>query len=341
MNIAVTPVILSIITGILAFVVGLITVPIFGKAAKKWDIVDHPDGKIKKHTNTTPYLGGLAIYIAVLVAVSFTMDFDKRVMGLLLGGTLIVLIGLIDDFKALTPLQKLLGQILAVTIAVKSGVYIQKAAVPGFFHIPLTYIWILGMINAINFIDGVDGQAAGICFIAFLSFIFWGYINGDVALMSFSAAIAGSLIAFLIYNSYPASIFMGDTGSMFLGLIMGVVTILIDYRGVSKLTLFNPLVIMALPLFNMVYVMFVRIIQGVSPFKGTLDHWHDNLRSLGFSTSQIVLTSYVITAIFSLCALIILYLPFKQTLILQLSILAFLFIVAVLFFVRKKKIVKN
>ena len=103
MNIAVTPVILSIITGILAFVVGLITVPIFGNAAKKWDIVDHPDGKIKKHTNTTPYLGGLAIYIAVLVAVSFTMDFDKRVMGLLLGGTLIVLVGLIDDFKALNP----------------------------------------------------------------------------------------------------------------------------------------------------------------------------------------------------------------------------------------------
>ncbi|MBU1534413.1 undecaprenyl/decaprenyl-phosphate alpha-N-acetylglucosaminyl 1-phosphate transferase [Myxococcota bacterium] len=332
-----SPLQISLLTGVIALLAGLATVPIFGMAAKNWNIVDRPDSNIKLHHTATPYLGGLAIYLATLVAVSFTLDFDQRLLGLLLGGTVIVLLGFIDDFKALTPAQKLLGQVLAVTIGIKSGIYIQKEAIPLFLHIPVTYLWILGVINAINFIDGIDGQAASICFVIFCAFILWGNINGDYALMGFSAAMAGSLLAFLVFNAYPASIFMGDTGSMFLGLIIGTVSIDIDYAGPSRLTIFIPLITLGLPLFNMVYVMMIRGFMGMSPFRGTLDHWHDNLKSMGLSTNAVVLVSTLVTAVLSALGFVVLFLNYKMALLLQLTLLLLALLTMALFYFRKRR----
>ena len=331
-----TPIEIALLTGVIALLTGLATVPIFGMAAKNWNIVDKPDTNIKVHSDATPYLGGLAIYLAVLVAVSFTLDFDKRLLGLLLGGTVMVLLGFIDDFKALAPTHKLLGQILAVTIGIKSGIYIQKDAIPLFLHIPLTYIWILAVINAINFIDGIDGQAASICVVVFVAFALWGHANGDANLMGFSAAVVGALVAFLVHNSHPASIFMGDTGSMFLGLLIGTLSIDIDYQGASRLTIFIPIVTLGLPLFNMAYVMTVRLLSGINPFRGTLDHWHHNLKGLGLTTNGVVFVSTVLTAVLAMVSFSFIFLPYHYTLAIQLLLVSTALITMAFFWRRRR-----
>jgi UDP-GlcNAc:undecaprenyl-phosphate GlcNAc-1-phosphate transferase len=296
-----------IVAGLIAFGVGLYIVPLFAKAAIKHNIVDNPDGKVKIHSKSIPYLGGLAIYMAVVVSLAFTIYLDKRLTGLLLVGTIIVLIGLIDDFMKLTPLQKLIGQVLAVTIAIRSGIYIQRTAIPYIFHVPLTYLWVLATINAFNLLDGIDGQATSISIIATGTFLFFAIINNDPGLMVFCTALLFSLFAFLIYNSFPASIFMGDTGSMFLGLTIGVLSITTEYSGVTKFSLLAPLLILSLPFFNVTYVIFIRLINGVPIARATLDQWHDNLKRIGFNTPQIVLISSVFSLLFSILGIILVY----------------------------------
>src|SRR5262245_48065979 len=146
----------------LALLLSLYGVPIARRAALKYGIVDEPDGRLKNQREPVPYFGGLAIYIAFLMALAFTFEFRQDVLGIVLSGTIVVMLGLIDDFGVLTPATKLIGQLMAVFVLIKSGIRIQIAALPEWVDLLLTIFWMVGLINAFNLLDIMDGLSAGV-----------------------------------------------------------------------------------------------------------------------------------------------------------------------------------
>src|SRR5919107_1947075 len=154
--------ILLTLTFVVAALLSMYGVPIARRAALKFGIVDKPDGCLKHQREPVPYLGGLAIYLAFLMSLAFTFEFRHDVLGIILGGTIVVMLGLIDDFGVLTPATKLAGQLLAVFVLIKSGIRIEIAAFPEWVDLLLTLIWMIGLINAFNLLDIMDGLSAGV-----------------------------------------------------------------------------------------------------------------------------------------------------------------------------------
>src|SRR5215471_7532762 len=147
---------------ILSFVFGLYWTPLMRKAALQLGIVDQPDGGLKKHKEAVPYLGGVAVFMAFLLTVGVFTDFGQETLGLLLSGSIALMVGLLDDFGAMTPAQKLLGQALAALVLIKSGIYIKLEFIPIWLAIPLTMLWVVAVSNALNIIDILDGLASGV-----------------------------------------------------------------------------------------------------------------------------------------------------------------------------------
>ena len=212
--------ILTAVTFLVALVLALVGTPRAAEAARRFGIGDRPDGRLKQHAEPVPYLGGLAVYAAFLVALSVTFEFDQKVLGILFAGSIAVTLGLIDDLGALRPVNKLAGQVLACLVMVKSGVSIQIAILPEPINLLLTFLWVLAIVNAINFLDIMDGLAAGTCAIA--AFFLWAvaHLNGEPVVELLAVALAGSLLGFLRYNFHPATVYLGDTGSLFLGVTL-------------------------------------------------------------------------------------------------------------------------
>src|SRR5262249_46178169 len=152
-----------------SLILGLYWTPLMRKAALQLGIVDQPDGKLKHQRDPVPYLGGVAVFISFLFTVGIFTDFGQETLGLLLSGSIVLMVGLIDDFGAMTPWQKLLGQTLAAIVLIKAGIYIKLTFLPVWVAIPLTVLWVLAVTNALNIIDILDGLAAGIAAIASLS----------------------------------------------------------------------------------------------------------------------------------------------------------------------------
>ena len=217
----------------LAMFVSFVLTPYIKKLAFKIGAVDKPDNR-KVHKRIMPRLGGLAIYIAFMVAVVAGMEMSWDIFGILLGGTVIVALGVADDVYQLPAKVKLLGQIIAACILVAFDIRIEWVNNPlgGYFYldmlsIPFTIFWVISFINVVNLIDGLDGLAAGVSAIASLTIILVAVQMGYFHVAVLTAALAGAIIGFIRYNFNPATIFMGDTGSLALGGIIGVFAILI------------------------------------------------------------------------------------------------------------------
>jgi UDP-GlcNAc:undecaprenyl-phosphate/decaprenyl-phosphate GlcNAc-1-phosphate transferase len=267
-------------------------VPIARRAALKFGIVDHPDGKLKHQREPVPYLGGLAIYLAFLVSLAFTFEFRHDVLGIVLSGTLIVMLGLIDDFGVLSPGTKLAGQLLAVFVLIKSGIRIEIASLPDWVDIALTVVWMIGIINAFNLLDIMDGLSAGVGAISAAFLCVVAILNGDQTIAFMVAALLGSLIGFLRYNWQPASIYMGDSGAMFIGLMLGALSMIGKYTEGHSISLLTPILILGMPIFDTLFVMYIRFLRGLPIFLGSPDHMAIRLRHWGLSVQQVVLISY-------------------------------------------------
>ena len=202
---------------LLSLALALYWTPIMRKAAMQLGIVDKPDGLLKKHDGVTPYLGGLAVYGSFLLTVGVLTNFEQQTLGLLLSGSIVVLVGLIDDFGALTPLQKLIGQTVAALVLIKSGTYIKLEFIPVAVAIPLTVLWILAVTNAVNIIDILDGLASGVASISAIVIAVANHMAGRDSVAFLSIVLAGSCLGFLRYNFHPARIYLGDAGSLFIG----------------------------------------------------------------------------------------------------------------------------
>ncbi len=281
----------------LAFLLSLYGVPIARRAALKYGIVDAPDGRLKHQREPVPYFGGLAIYLAFLMSLAFTFEFRHDVLGIILGGTIVVMLGLIDDFGVLTPWTKLVGQLLAVFVLIKSGIRIEIAAFPDWLDLLLTVFWMVGLINAFNLLDIMDGLSAGVGAVSATCLLVVALLQGDQTIAFVLAALIGSVLGFLKYNWQPARIYMGDTGAMFIGLLLGAMGMIGKYPSDHPLSLLTPVFILGIPIFDTLFVMYIRYQRGLPIFWGSPDHIAVRLRHWGLSVPQIVVASYAATAL--------------------------------------------
>ncbi len=296
--------------------------------------IDRPSDR-KVHPKPTPTAGGLAIFAGTAVA----MGISRLVPGLrdiheassdpdaaLVAALIIIAVGLLDDAKGIAPLGKLAGQVLAAGVLVLLGVQLLYFYFPGQgtlflspdLAVPLTVLWILGMINAVNLIDGLDGLAAGMVAIAAIAFfIYMQYTPGITGQAStaalLSAIVAGAAIGFLPWNFHPARVFMGDTGAMLLGLLMGIATISGVGRSVSgpsagdfavfAIPVAVPLLVLAVPFLDVLLAIARRVRHGIGIGHADKQHIHHRLLDIGHSHRQAVFLMYLWSSLISACAL--------------------------------------
>ena len=298
---------------ILAFFIALIAAYIVTPGvislAIKMGAMDAPDPR-KVHKKPIPRLGGIGIYLAFMAAVLLTVDITNEMLGLLLGGTVIAAVGIIDDFKNLPAKVKLLGQIIAACILVAFDIRIDFISDPfgDFFYleylaVPATIFWIVGLTNTVNLIDGLDGLAAGVSMIAAATILLVALQQGFILVAVLTAALAGSALGFLHYNFNPAKIFMGDTGSMFLGFMLAGISIIGAVKSAATIALIVPILALGLPILDTAFAIVRRYRGGVPIFKPDRGHLHHRLLDLGFTQRQAVLLMYVISGALGLSAI--------------------------------------
>ncbi len=296
-----------ILTFVLSLLLALWATPLARNAAMRYNIVDQPDGRLKDHQEPTPYLGGVVIYISFLLALSITFDFNEKVLGITLAGSILVIVGLFDDMQAVTPGIKFLGQLIAIVVLLKAGIRIELIALPAWLNVPLTILWIAGIINAVNIIDIMDGLATGVAFFASLILAIVSLLNGNTMIAILTLALAGSLLGILRFNFHPAQIYLGDTGSMFIGLMLGSLTMIGSYTSHNHLGFVAPLLILGVPIFDMLFVMYLRQRKGISMFLGSKDHYALRCLKAGMTVRQTVLASYAATLFLGCMALWVMY----------------------------------
>lgn len=285
---------LYLLTFVLALCLSLYGVPLARRAALLFSVVDRPDGRLKRQPEPVPYFGGLAVYLSFLISLALTFEFRHDVLGLVLAGTLMVMLGLIDDFGVLTPMSKLIGELIAVFVLIRSGIRIEIAAFPDWLDILLTVVWMIGIINALNLIDIMDGLAGGVGVIACAWLFVVAVLNHDTAVAVMLAALAGSLIGFLRYNFHTASIYMGDSGSLFLGLMLGALAMIGKYTVENPVAILSPVLILGVPVFDTLFVMYMRWLRGISMFLGSPDHFALRLRQRPLTVPQVIGVTYAV-----------------------------------------------
>ncbi|TRZ99883.1 MAG: undecaprenyl/decaprenyl-phosphate alpha-N-acetylglucosaminyl 1-phosphate transferase [Nitrospiraceae bacterium] len=283
---------LYLLTFILALSLALYGVPLARRAALQFNIVDRPDGRLKHQPAPVPYFGGLAVYLAFLISLALTFEFRQDVLGLVLGGTLMVMVGLIDDFGVLQPWPKLIGQLIAVLVLIRSGIRIEIAAFPEWLDLLLTVVWMIGIINAINIIDVMDGLAGGVSVVACFWLFVVAVLNQDAMVAVMLAALAGSLVGFLRYNFHPASIYLGDAGSLFVGLMLGALAMIGKYTVVHPVSVLAPVLILGVPIFDTLFVMYIRWLRRIPIFLGSPDHFALRLRRRSLSVPRVSAVTY-------------------------------------------------
>lgn len=277
----------------LSLVFALWWTPVIRRAALQLGILDSPDGKLKTHQTAVPYLGGLAVYVAFLLTAGVFTDFGVEALGLLLSGTIALIVGLIDDFGVLTPHQKLLGQALAALVLVRSGIYIRLSYIPWWLGVPLTVLWILVVVNAINIIDILDGLAAGVAAIAAFAIAIANFLAGRESVALLSIVLCGALLGFLRHNFCPAKIYLGDAGSLFIGFMLASLSMNAGYTQTNDLAAISPVLILGVPLFDLGLVILIRWRKGIPVMKGSPDHFALRLRRAGLSVRETAVVTYV------------------------------------------------
>jgi len=293
---------------LVAMSLSLYGTPIAARAALRFGVVDRPDGGLKTHRAPVPYLGGLALYVSFVLTMALVFDFGQRALGLLLAATILVLLGLIDDFGVLGVWPKFLGQGFATLVLIKSDIAIHIGVLPEWANLTLTVFWIVGMTNAFNIIDIMDGLACGTALIAAAFLLAVAILNGQAPIVLMTATLMGSLAGFLKFNAHPARIFMGDTGSLFIGMMLGALAMVGKYDEVNAIGYLSPLLILAVPIFDTLYVMTLRAASGRSPFAGSPDHFALRLRRLGLPVPAVVGIAWALGAGLGALGLLNLYL---------------------------------
>lgn len=316
------------ISALTAFVMALSVVvlatPLVRRLAVDVGAVDRPGEKRRVHARVIPRLGGLAIVLGFFlpllvlfgveteVARQFFAD-PLRVVGLVAGGLLITGVGVFDDVKGVRPWTKLGVQIAAACVAYACGYRIPAVSLPlvghldmGIFALPITALWIVAIVNAINLIDGLDGLAGGVAFFACVTNFVVGWLNHDALVTLLSASLGGAVLGFLLFNFNPASIFMGDSGSLFLGYVLATTSIAGNYvKSSTAVAILVPLIAMGLPIVDTLFAMVRRFLEKRPIFSPDRGHIHHRLLGMGINHRRAVLILYALSIMFTTGAILI------------------------------------
>lgn len=301
-----------VLAAVVAFLIAFAATPVVIGLAKKIKAIDIPKDERRVHKKPIPLMGGLAIFYGFLISVLCFCVIDTKVMGILLGALVIIITGIIDDKYDMPAKLKLMLQIVAAAVVVVFGVdisYFQNPFSGGYItldwlSIPITIIWIVGVTNAVNLTDGLDGLAAGISTIASMSLLILIMFTDNVNLAIMTAALVGAGFGFLPYNFNPAKIFMGDTGSMFLGYMLACISVQGLMKTYTVISFAVPILVLGLPIFDTVFAIVRRVVTGRSIMSPDRGHLHHRLLDMGFSQRQTVAILYTLTAILCLTALV-------------------------------------
>jgi UDP-GlcNAc:undecaprenyl-phosphate/decaprenyl-phosphate GlcNAc-1-phosphate transferase len=307
-----TPLNQDLTLGFLATLVStLILVPVVSRYAIQAGLYDAP-GHRKIHKHPVPRLGGVAIFVSFIIGLGIVGAFGhsptlfllgKGNLGLVAGGTLIFLLGLLDDIVNLSPYLKLSGQFVAALVAFGMGVNIDALDLPGGWllvlniaSLPLTLMWLVGISNALNFIDGLDGLAGGVGLFAAMTLAVVAIFTGQPQVALLSLLLCAGCLGFLAYNTHPARIFMGDSGALFIGFTLACLSIL----GVLKtytVVMLAPILVLCIPVLDITYSTFRRLLSGKNPFIADGDHLHHRIMKAGFSQPKTVSFFYAVSVL--------------------------------------------
>lgn len=300
-----------IVAFIIAFAVSIVATPLVIKFAQRFGFVDVPNSR-KVHKSLMPRIGGVAIVIGATAGLGYIHRLIYDIWPIMLGGVVILIIGLFDDKYSLSPKVKLAGQLLAACIVVFFGFDIDFISIPfvpekivlGPFSYVIAIIWIVGITNAINLIDGLDGLASGVFIIAMATIMYMAILNGQYLVVGLTAILIGSTFGFLFFNFHPAKIFLGDTGSLFLGYCISTISMLGLFKSVTIFSLVIPVIILAIPILDTFFAIVRRLINKKKIFAPDKSHLHHRFLEMGFSHKETVLIIYAIGIFFGICAII-------------------------------------
>ena len=350
---------------VFSLILSLLLVPLAKLAAIRFKILDHP-GDRKIHTNPKPYLGGVAIYLSFLLTLGINIlflfifkdteifkDFNflfsqipllikvsPKLVAIISGASILVVLGVIDDKKgaAFSAKWKLFGQIIAALIVVFAGVKISYLPFDWMDWI-FSILWIVGITNAFNLLDNMDGLSGGVAIISAIIFLLVTVSQGQFFMALILSVFVGSTLGFLKYNYNPSSIFMGDAGSMFLGFILGTLTISASYvtpQSAGLLPALMPLVILSIPIFDTISVIIIRIKEKRPIYIGDKRHLSHRLVDMGFSQKNAVNLIYLLTFTIGLAAFLLPSASYTESIIIFTQTLIILIIVSILMFVGKR-----
>ncbi|WP_411278293.1 glycosyltransferase family 4 protein [Gaiella sp.] len=303
----------------IALLIVVLLTPAVGGMARLLGVVDNP-GERRLNRRPIPRLGGLAIFMGILVPSLAFLDLSSEMRGILLGAAVACVVGAIDDFRGLAPLPKLAGQVLAAAIPTAFGVWIDHFTLPfvgavdlpPWVGVPITIVWIVAVMNMVNFLDGMDGLASGVCAISGITFAVLALSLGKVDAAILSAIVAGACIGFLRHNFFPARIFMGDSGALVLGYTLAAISVAGLLKTASTVVLFLPLLVLAVPIIDTSFVVLKRLKYNQRISEADQSHLHHRFLNIGFSQRRAAVTMWAWTATLGAAALATRFIPFRE-----------------------------
>jgi UDP-GlcNAc:undecaprenyl-phosphate GlcNAc-1-phosphate transferase len=305
----------------LALGIVLLLTPAIGQMARRIGAVDTPEPR-RLNELPVPRLGGLALFLGILVPALAFLEIGREARGLLLGAAIATTVGAIDDFRGLTWWQKLAGQVTAAAVPTAFGIYIDRFTfplvtdpyleLPTWIGVGATIVWVVALMNMVNFLDGMDGLAAGVCGIAGFTFAVIALSLGKPTAAVFSAIVAGACFGFLRHNFFPARIFMGDSGALLLGYALATIAIQGLLKTASTVVLFFPLVMLAIPILDTTFVLARRIKHGEKLYAADQAHLHFRFLRRGFSQQRAALTMYAWCVTLAAAAFATRFVPFRE-----------------------------
>ena len=291
-----------------ALIIVIVSTPFAKRAALRLGFIDHPSER-RVHTSPLPRLGGVAIYLGCIFALLLSDRFYmSQLVSIMISATIVSFLGIWDDFKTLKPLIKLGGQTLAGLILIYSGIKINFLPYES-LNVIATLLWVITITNALNLLDNMDGLSGGVATIACIFYFLISVMTGQYLVASLAAALIGACLGFLYYNFNPASIFMGDSGSLFIGFLLATIGIKLRFpSNVAFVTWMVPVVVLGLPLFDTTLVVISRLRRGLNPLTTPgKDHVSHRLVKMGATQREAVLILYLVCCCFGLTAMFLMH----------------------------------
>ena len=301
------------------FIIALAATPLAIKLAPRIGAMDIPKDKRRMHSKPMPRFGGLAIFLACEAGIAIFLHKDPKALVILLGGLLIYAVGVVDDLKGIPAKLKFVLQSICAMIIYAGGIkidFIKNPATyfsgvdeyiwfPGPVSFVITVIWVVGLTNTVNLIDGLDGLAAGVSCIASACIAYSAFLSGQYTVALAMLAVTGSTLGFLPFNFHPAKIFMGDSGSLYLGFMIAVISIFGSTKGATLIATIVPFLVLGLPIFDTAFAIIRRWVNGCPIMTADKGHLHHRIMNTGIGQRRTVLIMYCISAIMGMVAVLV------------------------------------